>query len=44
LASVTLLLAYFFKNRWREQSHTTAHATLKVIQLDLGSTPFMGRL
>jgi hypothetical protein len=44
LAFVTLLLSYSFKNRWREQLHIQAHATLRIIQLDLGAKPFTGRI
>jgi hypothetical protein len=44
LAFVALLLSYFFKNRWREQLHIPAHATLRINQLDVGATPFTGRI
>jgi hypothetical protein len=32
-----------FKNRWREQIQIPAHATQRIIRLNLGATPFTGR-
>jgi hypothetical protein len=37
-------VSFFFKNRWREQSLNPAHATQTVNQLNLGATPFSGRI